>query len=435
MDQCHGADVVRRRRAVDEGRRRGSTPSSSTRATTSPWRCSSPTASPSCWPTGGRRRRRGPRGPARDGGRRRRARGRRPRRPGARRRARRRRRAVGLRPVLRGAGGDARRGRRGQPAERRRCPGPGPRPSTSPPASSTSSRRRGVRCTWVPGCTRESARAVLLPPRRLHRSVRGGRPAAARERRRDRRARRDEIAARPRRRPRPDRDRRAPRRGRDPARSTLVVVTKFFPVSDIELLAELGVRRRRGEPRPGGARRSWPTRCPTAPALTRPLHRPAADQQGRARSSPTPTSSIGRPRARLVTALDRAAASTRAGARASSSRSASTTPRAGAAPHRRRGRRARRHGRRGRRRSSSRRHGGGPAGGRPRTRPSPGCGRWRRAYGPTIPSATWVSAGMSGDLEAAIRHGATHLRVGSAILGSRPPLRLTSLARRTDDRT
>jgi len=39
------------------------------------------------------------------------------------------------------------------------------------------------------------------------------------------------------------------------------------------------------------------------------------------------------------------------------------------------------------------------------------------------PGATWVSAGMSGDLEAAIRHGATHLRVGSAILGSRPALR------------
>ena len=35
------------------------------------------------------------------------------------------------------------------------------------------------------------------------------------------------------------------------------------------------------------------------------------------------------------------------------------------------------------------------------------------------PDATWVSAGMSGDLEAAVAHGATHLRVGSAILGSR----------------
>jgi pyridoxal phosphate enzyme (YggS family) len=39
------------------------------------------------------------------------------------------------------------------------------------------------------------------------------------------------------------------------------------------------------------------------------------------------------------------------------------------------------------------------------------------------PGATWISAGMSGDLEEAIAHGATHLRVGSAILGSRPSLR------------
>jgi hypothetical protein len=36
------------------------------------------------------------------------------------------------------------------------------------------------------------------------------------------------------------------------------------------------------------------------------------------------------------------------------------------------------------------------------------------------PSATWVSAGMSGDLEHAVRAGATHVRVGSAILGPRP---------------
>lgn len=35
------------------------------------------------------------------------------------------------------------------------------------------------------------------------------------------------------------------------------------------------------------------------------------------------------------------------------------------------------------------------------------------------PDAGWISAGMSGDLESAIRHGATHLRVGTAILGDR----------------
>jgi hypothetical protein len=38
------------------------------------------------------------------------------------------------------------------------------------------------------------------------------------------------------------------------------------------------------------------------------------------------------------------------------------------------------------------------------------------------PAAVAVSAGMSGDLEAAVAAGATHLRVGSAVLGSRPPL-------------
>ena len=40
-----------------------------------------------------------------------------------------------------------------------------------------------------------------------------------------------------------------------------------------------------------------------------------------------------------------------------------------------------------------------------------------------VAGATWVSAGMSADLEAAIRHGATHVRVGSAILGKRPAAR------------
>lgn len=37
----------------------------------------------------------------------------------------------------------------------------------------------------------------------------------------------------------------------------------------------------------------------------------------------------------------------------------------------------------------------------------------------TDPAATWVSAGMSGDLEQAVEAGATHVRVGSAVLGSR----------------
>ncbi|PKI93225.1 YggS family pyridoxal phosphate-dependent enzyme [Actinomycetales bacterium SN12] len=36
------------------------------------------------------------------------------------------------------------------------------------------------------------------------------------------------------------------------------------------------------------------------------------------------------------------------------------------------------------------------------------------------PEAAWISAGMTGDFEAAIDAGATHLRIGSAITGPRP---------------
>jgi pyridoxal phosphate enzyme (YggS family) len=37
------------------------------------------------------------------------------------------------------------------------------------------------------------------------------------------------------------------------------------------------------------------------------------------------------------------------------------------------------------------------------------------------PAATTISAGMSGDLEAAVKNGATHLRIGTALLGVRGP--------------
>jgi len=37
------------------------------------------------------------------------------------------------------------------------------------------------------------------------------------------------------------------------------------------------------------------------------------------------------------------------------------------------------------------------------------------------PGATVISAGMSGDLEAAVEAGATHLRIGTALLGDREP--------------
>lgn len=44
----------------------------------------------------------------------------------------------------------------------------------------------------------------------------------------------------------------------------------------------------------------------------------------------------------------------------------------------------------------------------------------RRTFLVEHPEATWLSAGMSGDLEDAVRMGATHVRIGSAVLGSRP---------------
>lgn len=37
------------------------------------------------------------------------------------------------------------------------------------------------------------------------------------------------------------------------------------------------------------------------------------------------------------------------------------------------------------------------------------------------PTAVAISAGMSGDLEAAVAKGATHVRIGTALLGGRPP--------------
>jgi pyridoxal phosphate enzyme (YggS family) len=45
--------------------------------------------------------------------------------------------------------------------------------------------------------------------------------------------------------------------------------------------------------------------------------------------------------------------------------------------------------------------------------------RLRRAH----PGATAISAGMSGDLEAAITAGATHVRIGTAVFGEREPVR------------
>jgi pyridoxal phosphate enzyme (YggS family) len=47
----------------------------------------------------------------------------------------------------------------------------------------------------------------------------------------------------------------------------------------------------------------------------------------------------------------------------------------------------------------------------------------REDFVATHPEARQLSAGMSGDLDAAVARGATHVRVGSAVLGPRPPVK------------
>jgi pyridoxal phosphate enzyme (YggS family) len=47
----------------------------------------------------------------------------------------------------------------------------------------------------------------------------------------------------------------------------------------------------------------------------------------------------------------------------------------------------------------------------------------RRDFLADHPRATWLSAGMSADLEHAVHAGATHVRIGSAVLGSRPAVK------------
>lgn len=47
----------------------------------------------------------------------------------------------------------------------------------------------------------------------------------------------------------------------------------------------------------------------------------------------------------------------------------------------------------------------------------------REVFRARHPEAAMLSAGMSNDLEAAIRHGATHVRVGRSVLGERPQIK------------
>lgn len=210
--------------------------------------------------------------------------------------------------------------------------------------------------------------------------------------------------------------------GRDPAEVTLVVVTKTFPTADVARLADLGVTD-------VGENRDQEAAVKADALADRGLrwHFVGQLQRNKARSVAAYADlvhSLDRPR--LVGALDRAADA--AGRRvdvlvqvdlSGPLDPTSTESRGGAAPDdvlaladavassaglRLRGVMA----------VAPRDADPAVAFGRLAT-----CSRVLREQ---HPEAAWISAGMSGDLEQAVDAGATHLRVGSAILGRRPPL-------------
>ncbi len=209
--------------------------------------------------------------------------------------------------------------------------------------------------------------------------------------------------------------------GRDRAEITLVAVTKTFPADDVGQLAALGVREV-GENRAADAAEKVAA-CREAGLTDLTWHFVGQVQTNKAALVAGCCDVVHSvDRARLVTALDKGAA-------------AAGPPASGAGPGRPRGhrrpwrggagRRTRDRGRRGRSRAPrpGRGDGRGAAGRGPEGGLRAGWPRWPQALRREHPGAVVVSAGMSGDLEAAVARGATHLRVGTALLGSRPPLR------------
>jgi hypothetical protein len=198
-------------------------------------------------------------------------------------------------------------------------------------------------------------------------------------------------------------------------RPTLIVVTKFFPASDVDLLAELGVRDV-GENRDQEASTKFDE---VAHRRELTLHFIGQLQRNKARSVvryADVVQSVDRPR--LVTALDRAAqaeqrrldvlvqvgledAADRGGVPVAEAEALADAVGESEALDLR----------------------GVMAVAPLDADPRAAFARLRtvaEAIRAAHPQAGWISAGMSGDLEEAIAEGATHLRVGTAILGSRP---------------
>lgn len=204
--------------------------------------------------------------------------------------------------------------------------------------------------------------------------------------------------------------------GREPAEITLVVVTKFFPAADVRLLADLGVRHL-GENRHQEA----VEKAAECADLGLVWHFIGALQSNKAAAVAGYSSVVQSvDRAKLVTGLSRGAQEhgkqldclvqvslDPPGATGRSGAPIEEVPALVKRIQEAEGLRVRGV------------MGVAPLGGSAResfARLGAVAADVRRA----LPGATWISAGMSGDLEDAIHEGATHLRIGSAVLGPRP---------------
>jgi len=204
--------------------------------------------------------------------------------------------------------------------------------------------------------------------------------------------------------------------GRDPGEVCLVVVTKFFPASDVRLLAELGVtdvgenRHQEAQAKAAecadlGLRWHFIGGLQSNKAAAVASYSHVVESVDRVKLV-SPLARGAHERAQpldclLQVSLDPPGASGRAGADPGDldalARAVEEAP-----PLRLRGLMA-----------------VAPLGEDP-ARVFAGLARIRHDFTAEHPAADWLSAGMSGDLEQAVRAGATHVRVGSAILGSRP---------------
>ena len=202
--------------------------------------------------------------------------------------------------------------------------------------------------------------------------------------------------------------------GRAPDQVTLIAVTKFFPASDVDLLAGLGITAI-GENRDQEVSAKLEDVAARADLEVHFIGQVQSKKAGSVVGYADVVQSVDRPK--LVAALDRAAGTAgkvldvlvqvnlddavgRGGVRPDGARELADLV-AGSSHLRLRGVMA-----------------VAPLG----VDPEPAFARLEevaRGIREDHPGADVVSAGMSGDLEAAIAHGATHLRVGSAILGTR----------------